>query len=267
MTILSVIGFIAMDPLEALIGYNNAFLLANLLGFLGGFGGLWLVTRFLHDKEPVYDTMTTRRPFDWGRYFYAVIVWFLLTTLLELVFYAMNPDNYEFQLNLKPFLILLVISLLLLPIQTALEEWLMRGYLMQAISLISKYRVIPLIITTAFFAVLHGANPEIAEYGTGIMMSYYVGVGLFLGILTLMDDGLELAMGIHFVNNFYGAVMVTFPSSALSTDAVFRINEMNAEHATAGWLLMAVITFIILNRKYQFMDWRKVVGKVDLEND
>jgi len=246
------------------LGYNNAFLLANLLGFVGGFGFLWLVTKYIHGKSPVYDTITTRRPFDWSRYFYAAGLWLLLTALMEVVFYLMNPGNYEFIFTLKPFLILLVIALIFLPIQTALEEWLMRGYVMQGVSLISKYRIIPLIVSTAFFALLHGANPEIAEYGVGIMMSYYVGVGLFLGILTLMDDGLELAMGIHFTNNLYGAVAVTFPSSALSTDAIFQMKSMNAEAATAGWLVMAIITFFILNSKYKFMNWKKVFGKVDL---
>jgi hypothetical protein len=35
------------------------------------------------------------------------------------------------------------------------------------------------------------------------MFVYYIGTGLFLGILTLMDEGMELALGFH-ANNLVG---------------------------------------------------------------
>jgi hypothetical protein len=35
------------------------------------------------------------------------------------------------------------------------------------------------------------------------MFVYYIGTGLFLGI-TLMDEGMELALGFHAANNLVG---------------------------------------------------------------
>jgi hypothetical protein len=40
------------------------------------------------------------------------------------------------------------------------------------------------------------------------MFVYYIGTGLF-GILTLMDEGMELALGFHAANNLVGALLVT----------------------------------------------------------
>jgi hypothetical protein len=37
------------------------------------------------------------------------------------------------------------------------------------------------------------------------MFVYYIGTGLFLGILTLMDE-MELALGFHAANNLVGLV-------------------------------------------------------------
>ena len=44
-------------------------------------------------------------------------------------------------------------------------------------------------------------NPEVEKLGYLILV-YYIGSGLFLGIITLMDEGIELALGFHFANNF-----------------------------------------------------------------
>ena len=55
---------------------------------------------------------------------------------------------------------------------------------------------------------MHIANPEVGKLGM-IIMVYYIGTGFFLGIMTLMDEGLELALGFHAANNLIGALLVT----------------------------------------------------------
>ena len=83
----------------------------------------------------------------------------------------------------------------------------MRGYLMQGIGLMSGKRWVPLVTTSMIFGLLHFFNPEVEKLGYGIMV-YYIGTGFFLGILTLMDEGLELAIGFHAANNLFTALLV-----------------------------------------------------------
>ena len=51
-------------------------------------------------------------------------------------------------------------------------------------------------------------------------MAYYVGTGLFLGILTLMDEGIELALGFHAANNIMTALFVTSSWTVFQTESI-----------------------------------------------
>ena len=46
-------------------------------------------------------------------------------------------------------------------------------------------------------------NPEIEKIGD-IALVFYIGTGFLFGITTLMDEGTELALGMHAVNNIFG---------------------------------------------------------------
>ena len=45
---------------------------------------------------------------------------------------------------------------------------------------------------------------------------------LFMGIVTLLDEGLELAMGIHFANNMMASIMVCSDHSVIKTYSIFK---------------------------------------------
>ena len=79
---------------------------------------------------------------------------------------------------------------------------------MQGIGVIVKNKWVPLIVTSVVFGSLHFANPEVDKLGPVIMV-YYIGTGLFLGIMTLMDEGMELSLGFHAANNLFTALLVT----------------------------------------------------------
>jgi len=185
--------------------------------------------------------------------------------IFELVSYFMDPGNYAFHFDGSKFFILVLISLLILPIQTSFEEFLMRGYLMQGIGLAAGNRWIPLIVTSTIFGLLHIFNPEVQEYGVGIMMVNYIQIGLMLGIITLMDDSLELALGVHAANNIYGATMVTFSASALKTPALFTMQELNINTMTIAGLVGSFIFILLLAKIYGWSDWSKLWAKIDAQ--
>jgi uncharacterized protein len=222
---------------------------------------LWVGVTKVHGKK--FSTIvSTRKPLDWGRILFAFGVWFGFSTLVEVLAYFADPSLYIWQFEPSKFFPLILISLFLLPIQTSTEEFLCRGYLMQGISLFSKYRWIPLIVTACIFGSLHGSNPEVAQFGTAKMMTYYIGTGLFLGMLALMDDGLELPLGIHAANNVYGSLAVSFSGSVLQTPALFRLKEMNVDLMIIGFFSIATVTWWIFSKKYGWHDWSKVIGEV-----
>ena len=159
--------------------------------------------------------------------------------------------------------------MLLLPFQIGLEEYLFRGFLMQQVGIAVKNRWFPLVLTSVLFGLFHSANPEVAEMGFGVMI-FYIGTGFLLGIMTLMDEGLELSLGFHLGNNLIAATLITSDFSALQTDAVFKYSGVqNPNDMLNEMIVSIVITYpiilFILAKKYNWTNWKqKLTGKITL---
>ena len=195
---------------------------------------------------------------------YAFSVWSLVSILLIFGDYFFNPDSYEWNFNLKSFSLLLIISILLMPIQTRLEEYIFRGYLMQGFSFLFNSRWVALFITSIVFGSLHFSNPEVQKLGLGVM-AYYIGTGLFLGILTLMDDGIELALGFHASNNIMTALLVTSSWTVFQTESILiDISEPTLGGETFFSLFILYPGFIFLmSRKFNWSGWKnKLISKL-----
>jgi len=242
---------------------SNLDFLINLLPFLFLLVLLLFLVNKLH-KRSIKSVITSRKSVDWNRFFYAFFVWFFIGVLLIGVDYFLSPEDYLWNFKLLPFLGLLLISIIFLPIQTSMEELLFRGYLMQAFGVWFKKSFVALILTSVIFGLLHGLNPEVEKLGW-IVMIYYIGTGLVLGIFTLMDEGTELALGFHAANNIVAAVLVSSNWAVFQTEALLiDVSEPSLD------LLMFVPVFIlyplvlfIFSKKYDWTNWRgKLLGTV-----
>ena len=224
---------------------------------------LWV--KYVH-KQTIRSLTTSRKKVDWGRIFFAFGIWASFTIAVTLVDFYSNPDHYEWNFQLIPFAILAVLSIVLIPMQTSFEEYLFRGYLMQGIGIATRSRLTALLTTSIIFGLLHIANPEVSKMGMFIMV-YYIGTGLFLGIITLMDEGMELALGFHAANNLVTALLVTSEWTAFQTNSVLK--EVTEPQAGLSIVFPVVIIFpillIIFSKKYKWHNWKeKLTGKVVL---
>jgi len=243
----------------------NLNLVFILLPFAGGLLFLLFVVKYLH-KQSIKMLTTAREKIDWKRVWFAFIFWGIVSSGMVMADYFFNPDGYINNFNLQPFLILCVIAILLVPLQTSFEEYLFRGYLMQGIGLIAKNKWVPLIITSTAFGLLHIANPEVEKLGY-IILIYYIGTGFFLGITTLMDEGIELALGFHAANNLFVALLVTADWTAFQTHSIFKDISDPTEVGVGETILPVFIIFpimlLIFSKKYGWTNWKeKLFGAV-----
>ncbi|MCW5516609.1 CPBP family intramembrane glutamic endopeptidase [Muriicola sp. Z0-33] len=242
---------------------SNLFLFLMLLTFVVALFVLFLTVKFLHKQD--WKTLTTaRKKTDWKRIFFAFGLWSVVSIIFIGIDIALSPQNYEWNFQLLPFLTLFVIAVIFIPLQTSFEEYFMRGYLMQGIGVAVGNRWVPLLFTSFLFGILHILNPEVEKLGYGIMV-FYMGTGLFLGILTLMDKGLELALGFHAANNLTAALLVTADWTAFQTHSVYR----DISEPALGWdvflpvLVIYPILLLIMARKYGWSNWKeRLTGKV-----
>ncbi|SOC80532.1 hypothetical protein SAMN06296241_2084 [Salinimicrobium sediminis] len=239
----------------------NFFLL--LLTFAVGLAALFFVIRFLHNQK-IKDATTSRKKIDWGRFFFGFSIVAVFTVVTTIIDYNLQPEDYLWNFDMVPFLILAAIALIMVPLQTSFEEYLFRGYLMQGIGVLAKNKWLPLVITSVIFGGMHIFNPEVEKLGY-IIMFYYIGTGFLLGIMTLMDEGLELALGFHAGNNLIGALLVTADWTAFETNSVLK----DVSEPTAGLdiLLPIVIVYpvflFLMARTYRWNNWKeKLFGKV-----
>ncbi len=242
---------------------SNTTLLLILIPFVVGFVALFLWVKFLH-KLDFRSLTTSRKNIDWKRVFFSFLLWGGITIFMIVLDYQLSPENYQWNFEFNKFIVLVIIAVLLVPIQTSFEEYLFRGYLMQGIGIAAKNKWVPLLVTSFIFGMMHIANPEVAKIGY-IIMVYYIGTGLFLGILTLMDEGMELALGFHAANNLITALLVTANWTAFQTDSILK--DMSEPTAGVDVLIPVLVVFPILlfifSKKYQWSDWKeKLTGNV-----
>lgn len=241
-----------------LIGLNKNLTLALLLlTFVSAILTLWFVIAILH-RRPFLTMINPLGKVRWDRYFYGFKWWAAIIICMEVVNYLIQPQDYIWQFDIMPFMGLLLVAVLLLPIQTAFEELFARGYLMQGVGLIFGSRLAGLVLSSGVFMALHLMNPEFDAFNPYVLILYYLSMGLFLGYLTLQDDGLELAMGIHLANNLFSALIVTFSHSAIQTYAIFEIAKPN-EFIMLAQSFIAILLFCFLaHRKYKFSGFQSL---------
>lgn len=239
----------------------NLFLL--LISFVFSLGGIYFAVRFLHQQK-FLSIVTARKKMDWRRVGYSFCIWSIFTVISTLLMCYLNPADFEINFQFIPFLILTVIATLLVPIQTSVEELIFRGYLMQGFANLFKNKWLPLLMTSSIFGLMHLFNPEVIKMGN-IIMVYYIGTGLLLGIMTLMDDGMELALGFHAANNLIGALLVTSDWSAFQTYSIFK--DVSQPEAGLDIIFPVVVIYplllIIFGVKYNWSGWKeKLTGTV-----
>ena len=246
----------------------NFLLFLMLLPFVIGFIMLLYWVKKMH-KQTITSLTTSRKAISWKRIVFSFLLWGGITVLLTTLDYQMNPSDYQWNLQWDKFIGLAIIALLLVPLQTSFEEYLFRGYLMQGLGLVSGNRLLPLIFTSCAFGLLHIFNPEVSKMGY-IILVYYIGTGFFLGIVTLMDEGLELALGFHAANNLITALLVTADWTVFQTNSILK--DVSEPAAGVDVLIPVFVIFPILllvfAKVYKWNNWKaRLSGKVLIDHN
>jgi hypothetical protein len=233
----------------------NITLFLVLLPFVAVVPFVYLVVTRLHQRS-FTSLVTSRKRVDYKRILFSFLLWGTVSASMVIFDYWINPDDYVWNFKPLAFLILFLISIVMIPIQTSMEELVFRGYLVQGFGVLCKNRWMPLLITSVLFGLLHIWNPEIDKLGIHLIW-YYIGTGLFLGVITLMDEGMELALGFHAANNLVTALFVTASWTAFQTESLLIDNSepsLGLELIITLALIYPSLAFIFA-KKYQWKNW------------
>ena len=235
---------------------KNLLLFLLLVPSFFSFLGLWFVLKKIHSRSLI-SIITSRKKIDFNRFKFAFILWSFISMSIFFLEILVNPADYEWNFNFSKFLILFFISMIMIPIQSILEELIFRGYLMQGFSFYFKSRLWPLLTTSLIFGLLHILNPEIQKIGYGLLI-YYVGTGLFFGIITLMDEGVEISSGFHVSNNLVASLLVTADWTAFETYSIFKFigNPFFSKEVILYIFIIYPLIIFFLSKKYKWATWK-----------
>jgi uncharacterized protein len=241
----------------------NLSLILIMISFVFAMGGVYFAVKYLH-KQTFLSVTTSRQKVDWNRILFSFSIWALFTVITTFAYVYLEPESFVWNFKPTQFAILFVIAVVLIPFQTSTEEYIFRGYLMQGFGNLAKNKWFPLVMTSVIFGGMHLANPEVSKLGY-IIMVYYIGTGFFLGIITLMDEGMELALGFHAANNLVSALLISSDWSALQTHSLYK--DVSDPSAGFDVLLPIFIIFpiilLIFSKKYKWTNWKeKLTGKI-----
>ena len=260
--VLTIVGTLFIFPLQLLFPaewqllYSSDFSRSGYaesvtlwLTFVPAFIAPFLVYKYWH-KLPFRRLLTFHDKFKWGRLFFCLGFVIAVYSVLTLIEFVLNPSEFD-DVFLHPdwsgFAILLLVTFLLLPIQSASEEILCRGYLNQGLSLITKRPWIAFVLTSGFFAALHLANPE----ADGQVLPYMFDTFIFamaMCWLSYADEGLESAIGVHIGNNLFVFALFGYTDPSLPPSAVWTAPEptITWSDSIQGAVIIMSMTFAII---------------------
>ena len=223
------------------VGYPVLDFVALMLGFSAIWAGLYVLTRFVH-RRPFLTLVTPRGRVDWRRVAQGFGISLALSVPVFGVQYLLDPSGLEFVFDPWRFLLFVPLVLVLVPVQAWAEELLVRGYVLQGLGLLTKNALVLSVVTGVLFALPHLPNPEMPAVGDGFVPAFltFVVVGVFLALVTIKDNGLELALGLHAANNAFAFLTVNLREYP-DTPSVFLTSA--AELDPVSTLVGVVVAF------------------------
>ncbi|UOG90867.1 MAG: CPBP family intramembrane metalloprotease [Candidatus Thiothrix sulfatifontis] len=215
----------------------NFTLLAMLLG-------VFVTVRFLHQRHFV-SLITPLINIDWKLMFKGFAVFFSLIALATFLEALFQPTGYQMTFDATQFLIFLPIALVITPLQAAAEELLFRGYVMQWLGLFGRGAVMPVLVSSLLFMVAHLANPEVGADAYLIPL-LYLSMGVFLAMITVKSNSLELAIGVHAANNLFTVLIMNYADSALPAPSLFTASDIEPMASLISLVVIAALFYWIM---------------------
>lgn len=244
---LNTLQFEGVDPLWPYLGINFT--------LIAMFVGLFIAIRFLHQRA-FKTAITPLEQINWKLMWKGFSVYFLLMLLAAIAEALLNPSDYTMTFDFKQFMIFLPLALIITPIQAAAEEVLFRGYIMQGLGLLTRYTAVPVIGTSLLFMLAHFLNPEMKTEQSLLLPLLYFLLALFLAVITVKSNSLELAIGVHAANNLFTVLIMNYANSALPAPSIFTTGEIDP--------LASLISFVLIAAAFYWIVfvWKKEMNEV-----
>ena len=184
---------------------------AFFLGTGATFGGLLLAfvaAVRLVQKKRFGDVVGAWR---WRLFAIGATAWLLVSLAAALVDYLIAPSGFSVSVS-RDTLPLALAASVGLGVQTLTEEWVFRGWLTQGLFLALRRPLPTAVLSGLLFAALHIPNgwPQAASA---------LVFGIVTALIAMRTGGIAFTLGLHLVNNLFGAVVVVSANDVFNGSA------------------------------------------------
>jgi membrane protease YdiL (CAAX protease family) len=134
------------------------------------------------------------------------------------------------------FLLTTLVLVLVVPLQAVAEEYVFRGWLLQAFGSVFRRPWVPILIQAVLFAALHGE--------VGMPLAF----GVLAGWLTVRTGGIEAAIGLHIAHNLFNFVIAGATGGLGKVDTAGGYAWLAAVLHTAMFTIYALVVLRLARR-------------------
>ncbi len=231
----------------------------------------YVLIRFIHHKKLI-SFISTYSKINWVKIIKGALLWLLILCIFTTLSLIVYPTMYNISFDLNAFGSLLILSLITFVIRASFEEIFFRGYLMQGMQLLSTKPIVALLVTSILFGIFHFFNTNNINLGICLVLDSFI-FGMMVGIITLGENRIETAIGVHISNNVFTTAIINTPTAGFGNLPSIFTAQLNPYIG----LLMTVMTSLTLimilfwNRKETFynifhIEQKGIINKVKPKN-
>lgn len=219
----------------------------------------YVLFKYLHKRQFI-TLITSRKKVGWMRFWLGFSIWGLLSMLVFSFSVISSPEDYQWNFSLIPFLKLFVVSVVFMSVKAFYITVLMKGYVLQGATYFLKKPWLSLLVVVALFSFFMYKNQseQVGLMGNHILV-HFIATSILLGVITILDDGLEIVLGMTLANDLISELFITSRSYAVHTDSIL-IQESSPDIMYMIYVtvfFMYPMCFYLLNKVYKWGDWRK----------
>jgi membrane protease YdiL (CAAX protease family) len=182
-----------------------------------------LTVRIIH-LRPMTTVLAVGGRFLWSRVALGVAAFSAIVVPIYAINIIQNPEAFTFSFEPKVFALLVALAVPLFLVQSASEEIVFRGYVGQLVGALTGSKILIVLTSSVLFALAHYPNPEVGGLWWRLLPYFYS--GFFLMLISIRDQGIELAIGGHFANNLWISLLFSQQGTALDTPALFKLEPL-----------------------------------------
>lgn len=217
-----------------------AYLMLSLIVFLPL---MRIVLPALHRRP--WGSFVSAGHWRWGRLGSSLAVMAGLLLLAIALQFLFEPGSLHYEGHWNEIALFALAALVLAPLQVLTEEVFFRGYLMQAVARATPLALLQIVLPAVLFTGAHAENPE-ALQGAAWAVASYASAGLYLGLLTLIDRGIESAVGAHLAINLFAILVVGSSASVSPSSVIWRDASPDYRFGFFSGLVVFALHFAVL---------------------